>query len=288
MEFHLVDEDVPAISKELIQKACSQRDIDYHEHQSKQFVFEPENKIAPGNILFRPAVSQASMRVEQFLYQPGVATFYKDTWGVLNSCNNSTAMFEANNIAVPRNFYLTQHSRPVLDYYVEQLGGYPVIVKVLGHSSGIGVMKLDSSESLYSVVDYVTASNQIPVLSAYIPDATHWRCVVVGSDVIAAYINPQDGADFRTYGTTDKNEVFEAVDADLAQIAIGATKALSLEFGGVDILKHISGRCYVLECNFPCYYAHAQEVGDIDVAGKMVDHLSQKALKLLEQFQGSA
>ncbi|MDC2888192.1 ATP-grasp domain-containing protein [Psychrosphaera algicola] len=186
-------------------------------------------------------------------------------------------MFELNDIPIPRTFYLYNKQRDCIDYYVEQLGGYPVILKVLGYSGGVGVMKLESAQSLYSVIDFVCANGTAPLLSSFIPDAVHWRCVVVGEKVVAAYINPPDKGDFRTYGTTDKNEVFEGAGTEIDALAIKAVSVLGYEFGGVDILRHPSGRCYVLEANFPCYYAHAQEIGGIDVAGKIVDYLAEKA-----------
>ena len=50
-----------------------------------------------------------------------------------------------------------------------------------------------------------------------------------------------------------------------------------MELAGVDILQHPSGRLYLLEANFPCYFAHAQTLAGVDVAGAMVEHLMAKA-----------
>ena len=273
MNLHLVNDGVPPISISIIEEACSTRNISCSIHNAGAFVFAPEIKAAPGDLLFRPAISANALKVEQFLYRDGVATFYKDTNGIFFNCNNANAMFEAAGIPTPRSFYLNRTTRDTLDYYVEQLGGYPVVLKVPGHSGGVGVMKLDSQQALYSVVDFVSMSGQLHILSAFVDGATHWRCVVVGEQVVASYINPPDGNDFRTYGTTNPEEVFSSIDAEIESLAIQAVHALGVYFGGVDILQHPSGRLYVLEANFPCYYAHAQEVGGIDVAGRMVDFL---------------
>ena len=275
-KLHIVNDDVPSISIKILKKACDDRGIKTLVHESPSFVYEPFRKAEPGDLLFRPAISSLAMKVEQYLFQPGVSTFYREPWGIFYSSNNATCLFEHHNVPIPRTFYIHNTSREVIDFYVEQLGGFPVVLKVLGYSGGVGVMKLDNPESLYSVVDFVCASGSIPVLSAFIPDAVHWRCVVVGEKVIAAYINPPDGKDFRTYGTTNKDEVFDSVSSDMEAIAVQAVHALGNDFGGVDILKHPSGRSYVLEANFPCYYAHAQSIGGIDVAGKMIDYLLNK------------
>lgn len=277
MKFHLIDDNIPEISKQIIVEACDKRGIEYLEHNASLFRFVPEAKATPGDILFRPAVSSAALRVEQYLFQPGVATFYSEPLGIFNHCNNAPFLFELNGIPIPRTFYLHNNFRDDIDYYVAQLGGYPVILKVLGYSGGVGVMKLESAQSLYSVLDFVSVNGTAPLLLAYIPDAVHWRCVVVGNKVVAAYINPTDRGDFRTYGTTDKEEVFTTAGTDIDALAVKAVHVLGNEFGGVDILQHPSGRCYVLEANFPCYYAHAQQIGGVDVAGQMVDYLIEKS-----------
>jgi hypothetical protein len=38
-------------------------------------------------------------------------------------------------------------------------------------------------------IDYLVAQGTVTLLIAYVPDATHWRVVVVGNDAVAAYRN---------------------------------------------------------------------------------------------------
>lgn len=52
-----------------------------------------------------------------------------------------------------------------------------------------------------------------------------------------------------------------------------AAHALGYDFAGVDILLHPSGRAYLLEANFPCFFPQAERFGRADVAGLMVEHL---------------
>ncbi|MDQ4422275.1 MAG: hypothetical protein QF808_00025, partial [Thalassolituus sp.] len=66
--------------------------------------------------------------------------------------------------------------------------------------------------------------------------------------------------------------------------AIDACAVLGLEFGGVDVLVHVSGREYVLEVNFPCYFAHPKHAINLDVAHHLVRHLKQKGQRLKEQL----
>ena len=61
---------------------------------------------------------------------------------------------------------------------------------------------------------------------------------------------------------------------DVNELCLRSTQLM--EAGGVDILKRADG-CYVLEANFPCFFALAQIRVGIDVAGPMLDYLVRKA-----------
>jgi glutathione synthase/RimK-type ligase-like ATP-grasp enzyme len=91
--------------------------------------------------------------------------------------------------------------RGLLRSYVERLGGFPVVLKVAGGSGGLGVMRADSFPALFSLVDFLRSKGYNPLLTAYVPDAVHWRLVVVGSRVAAAYKNVNDTDAFRTHAS---------------------------------------------------------------------------------------
>jgi glutathione synthase/RimK-type ligase-like ATP-grasp enzyme len=71
----------------------------------------------------------------------------------------------------------------------------------------------------------------------------------------------------------------DEVPAAVADIAVRSVHAERVEFGGVDILEHVNGQLYMLEVNYPCYFAHAQIGAGVDVAGRMVAHLEAKAAR---------
>ena len=167
--------------------------------------------------------------------------------------------------------------RALLRQMVDDCGGLPVVVKASGYSRGIGVMRADSLASLFSIVDFAGAEGSKPLLTAYIPDAVHWRVVVVGDQAVASYRNVTDDDDFRTSGSDDAEDYAAPLPAGAAELAVDACRVLRHAHGGVDILEHASGRLYLLEANFPCYYAQAQLSGGADVAGAMVQYLLDRA-----------
>ena len=93
MKFHFVNDDVPKESRNTIYQACADRDIEFVEYSPLHYTFKPENKAAPGDLLFRPAVSYKSHLIEQHLYQSGVSTFYQHYDGIYKSGANFINLF---------------------------------------------------------------------------------------------------------------------------------------------------------------------------------------------------
>jgi len=280
MKLHCVDDGVPEPTTRLLRQACAARGVEYEHVDPRWFDFADDRQLQPGELLFRPAISMTAIRVEQFLFGPGVATFYRDPDGVYFNASAANLIFQRAGLSIPRTFAVQNGARNLLDQWVAQLGGYPVVVKLLGYSRGVGVMRADSSESLYSIVDYTLAEGKTPMLSSFVEDAIHWRLIVVGDQVVAAYKNRTDHQDFRTYADNDPADFTATVRPEMAALAVKAVASLHLEFGGVDVLEHPSGRLYLLESNFPCYFATPQEVIGTDVSGAMLDHLIAKARRL--------
>lgn len=276
----VIDDGVPRETLDYIQQACDVRGVRVSVVHPHLHSFSDDQQLRAGDMVYRPAVSVHSTRVEQHLWHPKVASFYLDPDGPLFANINATETFARAGLSVPRTYWLERPTRPMLRDMVDQLGGLPVVVKALGYSRGVGVIRADSLPSLFSIVDFATAEGGKPLLTAYIPDAVHWRVVVVGDRAVASYRNITDPDDFRTSGSDAIDDYLAPLPPGAAELAVRACQVLRHAHGGVDILEHASGRLYLLEANFPCYYAQAQIEAGIDVAGAMVDYLLDRAESL--------
>ena len=278
--FYCVNDHVPVETVALLRGSCAERGIEFVDVDARSFDFARTSPLSPGSILYRPAVSIAAIRVEQFLHAEGVATFYAQPDGVFFPYVAQPLLYQRAGVPIARTVPCFTASRSLLRSYVEALGGFPLVMKMPGNSGGVGVLRVDSLPALYSLADYVLARGDTPVLCTFIAESTHWRVIVVGATAVAAYRNTRADGDFRTYGGHRREDFFEVVDDHLARLAVRAVSVLRLEHGGVDILEDPHGQLYVLETNFPCYYPHAQQVAGIDISGKMVDFLAAKAKRL--------
>ena len=239
-----------------------------------------------GDMLYRVATTHQACVIEQQLVHQGVATCYRDSLGSFVIWDNQTLFFARHGLSVPRTFHSMTTDRTELKRRVEALGGFPVILKVPGKSLGVGVVRVSDWPTLYSVADaLVSAHGQHVSLMSCVEPAVHWRVLVVNGTVAAAYRNIPQEDDFRTCVDEDLKDCFtEPAPESAQQLAVQACEVLGLEFGGVDVLVHGSGRCYVLEVNFPCYFGHPKDAIGLDVAGVLVEHLKQKGQQLREQL----
>jgi ribosomal protein S6--L-glutamate ligase len=161
------------------------------------------------------------------------------------------------------------------------LGDFPVIVKVMGGSHGVGVIRVDSEESLRSLSDYLFATKVTFVVKEYFTVRSSLRLVVVGNTVVDAIQYMVPVGDFRS-NVGEFPVVVKVVPSKVSiSLALRAVASLGLDFGGVDILV-TDKRNYITEVNFPCFFPRCQLLTGTDIAGMMIDFLIEKSKKLLQ------
>jgi hypothetical protein len=226
----------------------------------------------PGDLLYSPSTSNAARRLERALWRPGVGCFDAGPDGPYAELHDPWALMSLRGVPLPRSAHLTDADPDRVARLVLWLGGLPLVVKVSGGEGGVGVMRADTAEGLQSLLEFLLSQGHRPQVQTFIADAMHWRAVVVGDRVVAAYKNPIKTNDFRSWPSNNPADYGTEAPPAVAAAALSATAALRLEFAGVDVLEHPSGRVFVLEANCPCYHPQAEHFG-VDVAGPMVDHL---------------
>lgn len=264
--------------EEQLMRACLEQQVEMVEVDADTFDFVNTPPLEDGAMLYRVGTSHRATVVEQMLAHPRVATFYGHPLGAHLIHDNQALVLARCGIPTPRAIFALTDDRIQLRAFVEHLGGFPVVLKVPGRSLGVGVMRISDWPTLFSVVDQVYASQgAYAILMSSIEPAKHWRVIVVGEQT-CAYINPSREDDFRTYVDEDAAENFaQKAPPEVIEAARDACAVLGLEMGGVDVLEHESGRAYVLEVNFPSYFAHPFDAGSEDVAMMMLAHLRAKA-----------
>ena len=272
MKFYVLN--IPGVETarvRLLEKAAKKNKVTFRLLDPYSYDFSGPSPLNKGDILFRASRGKILRTFENFLLCPGLVTFYSDP--VPRRRDPFTLLKE--NIFSPKTIYCATSDRRMLMKYVKKLGGFPIVVKALGGTHGLGVMKIDTESSLFGVIDFLLAQGRIVILREYIPVKNSARFIVLGSKVIASLEYQALNHDFRTNEAKVLQVVPKHYPKELEDLSVKATKAMGLEFGGVDILVK-GAKAYVSEVNFPCNFVRAQNVSKVDIASQMVDYLLRK------------
>ncbi len=264
-------------TRDRLKEACAKRNLDF---VSQHWIAKEQPKPQPKDLLYRASISPKNIILEQQLINESIITLYQKTLSsYVDQFSSQPSLLTKANIPTPKTLNIYSCDRSTLIEQVNQLGGFPVILKVFGGSHGIGIIKSDSTSSLFSITDYLLSKRELVIMQEFIKTNSSARLVVLGNQVISSYSYQVPAHDFRS--NTGPNPQTNAVNysPDIQKIAVGAVKAQLVEFGGVDILIDDNNQPYVSEVNFPCNIIRAEEATDIDVAGYILDFLINKATR---------
>ncbi len=237
-------------------------------------------KLEPGDMLFN--AGRGSVRLETLLTRPGVATFR--TCGATRFTNGSDttvhcAAMENMGLPQPRTIHRLPASNDMLNSYVEALSGFPVVIKIVGGTLGVGTMLIESMRSLRSVVDYLRTTGDEFILRQFIDAAHVARLCVLGEEVVASLRYAIARDDFRGLPYRFGGQVMDFGDRVNA-LALSAARAAEYEFTGVDIIIDHDGEPFVLEVNPPSNFVAYELELNIPIGDMIVRHLRAKAAGL--------
>lgn len=262
-------------------KGCADHGVLFIELDAERFApgrFEYQHDI---NLLYRTSLLPNARRLEKYLCGLGAFTMFHSSSrycfasrGPIHLC-----LFEAGLPTIPTFFYVPKKKKDLLEC-VEQLGGFPVVLKASGYYEGVGVMRANSIETLLPMVQYLRASGAAFSLRKFIPHKAHARVTVVGDRVVCSYENKVMEGEFRSNIISSSKENFytKHYSKELEQLALDAVKVSGIAYGGVDILLSDEGGYYISEINFPSNFAYAEKVTGVHVGGEIVKYLKEKAL----------
>lgn len=268
----ITEHGLPASTLDSLRRAAAAARVGYREVLAASL--DPRvPPLEPGALLFRPATSMAAFRAERQLWRPGVATVYATPAGPFALHVEQWTAFARAGLPTPRTLRLERADAEFLSDAVEWLGGFPVVVRVDSGEGGDGVLLAESMRALRGLADLFVSRGLGGRMATFVPDATHWRLIVVGDRVVTAYRNPTRAGDFRSEPASDPADYGLSPAPEMADLAIRAAAVSGTHFAGVDVLEHPSGRLYLLEANFPCYFPQAESFGAADVSGAIVSFL---------------
>ena len=161
---------------------------------------------------------------------------------------------------------------------IKEVGGVPVVIKLLEGTQGMGVILAETAASAKSIIEAFSAANVNIMVQEFIAEAggTDIRALVVGGKVIAAIKRTGRKGEFRSnLHRGGKAEVVE-ISEEERQAAIRSAEAMGLNVCGVDMLRSKRGPV-VIEVNSSPGLEGIEAATGTDIAGEMIAFLERNA-----------
>ncbi|MBO3803186.1 MAG: RimK family alpha-L-glutamate ligase [Candidatus Brockarchaeota archaeon] len=155
----------------------------------------------------------------------------------------------------------------------EEMGD--VVLKPIFGSRGMGVVRAADAETAKFALEEMVFRGQVPLVQEFVAhEGFDVRALVVGGRVAAAMKRESPG--LRTNISRGGKPIPMKVDAELEEIALKASGALSCDYSGVDLLPSSRGT-YVLEVNSQPDYRALQSVTGRNISSEIAGLVIQKA-----------
>lgn len=176
--------------------------------------------------------------------------FMLNTRSAMMTCDNkltSALLFEKFNIPTPKTAFISNEKN--LESALKLVGNkFPVIVKTLTGTQGIGVVKVDSYDSLVSVVQALFKHDAELLLQEYMPTDFDVRTFVVDNKIFACTKRVKKSGEFRSNVHRGAvAEPYKLSDEEI-EIVLRTARATKAYLVGIDHIIY-KGKIYVLEAN---------------------------------------
>jgi len=161
---------------------------------------------------------------------------------------------------------------------IREVGGAPLVIKLLEGTQGIGVVLAETKKAAESVIQAFMGLNTAILVQEYIKEAggSDVRAFVVGNRVIAAMKRQAPEGEFRSNLHRGGKATLERLTKTERETAIRAAKVMGLNVCGVDILRSQRGPL-VMEVNASPGLRGIEEATGRDIAGLIVAFMERNA-----------
>jgi tetrahydromethanopterin:alpha-L-glutamate ligase len=210
---------------------------------------------------------------------------YNDARAIERSVDKSMTSFLLNRYGVPTPATWACETASFAQRVLmrETAAGRQVVMKPLFGSQGKGLRKLGGKASCPPLPS-LKPFNHVAYLQRYVDAETvagapgfDWRVLVIGSKAVAAMKRVGGHGWIHNFARGARCEQAE-LSAPLADIALRATRALGLDYAGVDLIASEDRQPVVLEVNGVAAWRGLQSVTQVDIAAALVDDLLERKL----------
>jgi len=179
-------------------------------------------------------------------------------------------------IKTPRSAVFTNEDQA--EKAIEAIGGkFPIIIKTIRGTHGVGVIRADSLPSARSIIQQLVKSGEQFMVQEFIEHSESARVLILNGIPLAAVMRSIPDGDFRSNAHQGAElKVHEPSQAEL-DAAIKSAQILNINLAAVDYILS-DGEVIMLEVNgSPGFEAMQKVITNIDIAEKIIEYCSELA-----------
>lgn len=221
--------------------------IKNYDGEGKDITVIPSDTVA----VVRGGVMNSDIGVAIMTILQNNGVFMINERGGMELCANKleTAIaLKKHNLPHPRTTFVADESN--IETAVKEIGGkFPVIVKTLTGAEGIGVSKIESMESLKSVLQTLWKYNAEIIMQEFLPDFKNdVRSICLNGKIFACAKRDKAPKDFRTnIARGSKGGAFQLSDEEI-KLVEEAARVSKCYYVGIDHVIN-EGKPYIIEMN---------------------------------------
>ena len=168
------------------------------------------------------------------------------------------------------------HDPRTTEALIDQVGGAPLVIKLLEGTQGVGVVLAETRKAAESVIEAFRGLNANILAQEYIKEAggADIRCFVVGDKVVAAMKRQGKEGEFRSNLHRGGTASVVKITPEERSTATRAAKILGLNVAGVDLLRSNHGPV-VMEVNSSPGLAGIEGATGKDIAKLIIEFIEK-------------
>ena len=169
------------------------------------------------------------------------------------------------------------HNPDDIQDLLTEVGGTPLVIKLLEGTQGIGVVLAETRKAAESVIQAFMGLKANIMVQEFIKEAggSDIRCFVVGGKVVAAMKRQGPEGEFRSNLHRGGTASLVRLTPGERETAVRAAKIMGLEVCGVDLLRSNHGPV-VMEVNSSPGLEGIESASGKDVAGVIIEYLEKR------------
>lgn len=222
------------------------------------------------------ATTQGAAVIRQFENQGVFTTLGSDPLHKVRDKFTCLQLLEGQGIPIPKTSFIA-HSETI-PVMLRQIQPYPVIIKLISGTQGMGVMLAESEQNAISILEAFHATGEQVMVQQFIREAKGQdiRAFVIDGKVVAAMKRIARPGEFRSNLHRGGTSVSIKLSSTEEEIAVRSAAALGLSIAGIDMLQSDEGPL-VLEVNASPGLEGIEATTAVNIAREIIVFVEQNA-----------